>query len=130
MSRIVYFRAHMSADENKINDWANPPSETENEKCENAVSQISGALRTHFGDKIYFVRQGSHRNRTNVKLDSDIDIAVVHKDFHFPDTSFLAEADKRRHDAGFVVAHYTYSQFKNDVHAILAGKFAGGERKN
>src|SRR3989344_1778846 len=92
-------RLYMAVEENQINRWATPPSETENEKCENAVSQITSALRDHFGNDISFIRQGSHRNRTNIRLDSDIDIAVVHNGYHFPDVSFMGDADKQRHES-------------------------------
>ncbi len=113
----------MQVDEEQVNRWANPPSETENEKCENAVSQISEALRSYFGNKIYFIRQGSHRNRTNVRLDSDIDLAVVHKDYHFPYIGFLSDADRQLYNANFVKADYPFSQFKNDVHEVMKKKF-------
>src|ERR1700733_2970400 len=106
----------MEVDDNQINRWANPPSDTEDARCENAVKQITEALRAHFGNKITIVRQGSHRNRTSIRLDSDIDIAVVHEDSYFPDTTWMSESDKTIYQKYRTPASYSYSQFKADVH--------------
>jgi hypothetical protein len=122
----------MSITEEQVNRWAHPPSETEDARCENAVSQITDALRAHFGDDIYFVRQGSHRNRTNIKTDSDIDLAVGHKQSYFPDISGLSEYDKTLHKANSTDAAYRFAQFKTDVNKVLQAKFGllSVERKN
>ena len=122
----------MSVSESRIDSWANPPSETEDERCTNAISQITDALHSRFGNDITVIKQGSHRNRTNVKTDSDVDLAIVHTGYFFPDTNGLSEADKERYARESVPASYPYSQFKNDVHAVLQGKFGSSavERKN
>lgn len=118
--------------EEQINRWANPPSDTESEKCTNAISQITDTLRDHFGNKISFVRQGSHYNRTNIKLDSDVDIAVVHSDTYFSGTSGMSEADKRLHDSKRIPPSYSYEQFKKEVSEVLQEKFGiiDVQRKN
>lgn len=122
----------MSLTDDEINRWAKPPSETESEKCENAISQTSDALRAHFGNVITFIRQGSHRNRTNIRIDSDVDVAVVHTGFNFTDRSALSDADKALFEANRVPAKYAFSQFKTDVHSILSAKFGATtvQRKN
>lgn len=122
----------MTVTDEQINRWANPPSETENEKCENAISQVTDALRSRFGNDITIVRQGSHRNRTNVRLDSDVDLAVVHNHYFFPDIQGLTPSDKALYQKYHSPASYTFSQFKADVHQILQTKFGAGavDRKN
>ncbi|NUQ57386.1 MAG: nucleotidyltransferase [Candidatus Paceibacter sp.] len=118
--------------EEQVNRWANPPSDTESEKCTRSIRQITDALRNHFGDKISFVRQGSHHNRTNIRLDSDIDIAVVHKDSYYPDVSRLSETDKQLYNRYRAKAKYTYFQFKMEVYDVLKSEFGilNVERKN
>ncbi len=118
--------------EDQINRWANPPSDTESEKCTSAISQIIDALCDHFGSKISFIRQGSHHNRTNTRLDSDVDIAVIHEDSYYPDITSLTEADKQLHNRYRSDAKYDYSQFKTDVSVVLQKKFGtiNVERKN
>ncbi len=118
--------------EEQINRWANPPSDTESEKCANAVKQITSALRDHFGDKVSFIRQGSHHNRTNIRLDSDVDLAVVHSATYFPGTSGMTEADKQLYECYRSPVTYPYSQFKAEVNEVLQKKFglANTQRKN
>jgi hypothetical protein len=122
----------MKLTEDQINRWANPPSETEDQKCLNAISQITKVLRDYFGSDISFIRQGSHTNRTNIRLDSDVDIAVVHDGHYFPDINSLSESDKQLYRANSIDSTYSYSQFKNDVQSVLKNTFgdANIERKN
>ncbi|HWO07254.1 MAG TPA: nucleotidyltransferase [Candidatus Paceibacterota bacterium] len=118
--------------EEQINRWANPPSETESEKCTNAIKQITDALRDHFGDKISFIRQGSHRNNTNIRHDSDVDLAVLYSGSYFPGTGALTPADKQLYERHSSPAAYPYRKFKEDVNAVLQAKFglANTQRKN
>ena len=54
---------NMKVSDERINLWAKPISETEEEKCQNAITQITDAIRGHFGSDVSVIRQGSHRNR-------------------------------------------------------------------
>lgn len=118
--------------ETQLSIWSRAPSETEDAKCTNAASQITSALRSRFGNDIYIVRQGSHRNRTNIRVDSDIDLAVVHSGYYFSDTTGLTPADKALHEAAKVPADYPFADFKRDVHATMIQTFGAGsvDRKN
>jgi tRNA nucleotidyltransferase (CCA-adding enzyme) len=66
--------------------WGHAPSQTEQEKCENAERAIrkaivaSHALR---GRTIEVFAQGSYANRINVRQDSDVDICVLCRDTLF-----------------------------------------------
>lgn len=105
--------------------WAAGPSQTENEKCENAERAIrkaiaaSQALRSR--DIQVFV-QGSYRNKTNARFESDVDVCVRLMDVFFSELP----AGVTRSDVHIVDADYTYAAFKNDVGAALKAHF--GER--
>lgn len=65
--------------ENKLLEWTGPSSETEQEKQERTERMVRDAINSHtpFKDcslKIY--AKGSYANNTNVRSDSDVDIAV------------------------------------------------------
>jgi len=122
----------MQVSEDQITRWSQPPSQTEDQKCLNAISQITDALRLHFGNDIAIIRQGSHTNRTHIKLDSDVDLAVVHTGYYFPDLSFLSASDKALYQRNRQPADYLFSQFKNDVCTLLKREFGISEveRKN
>ena len=69
--------------ENTFQTWANGPSQTEQEKSENTERVICDALNTN--DRlskwnILVFAQGSYKARTNVKLDSDVDICILIKE--------------------------------------------------
>ncbi len=122
----------MNVTEEQLSRWAKAPSETEETKCQNAVNQITEAIRARFGSDVSIFLQGSYKNRTNVRLDSDVDIVVRHDGFYFPEVGSLSEADKTRYWSGFKTSDYTFSNFKDDIQNVLNGKFgaASVERKN
>ncbi|MBI4305605.1 MAG: nucleotidyltransferase [Chloroflexi bacterium] len=109
--------------------WAQPPSQTELEKCENAVRAIRKAVDAHSTlslKDIAVFAQGSYRNRTNVRADSDVDVCVCCRNsifFDLPDGMQSA-------DVGISTpADYSYSSFKNDVHVALASYFGSSAVK-
>jgi hypothetical protein len=104
--------------------WSKPSSDTEDQKCQNAERMIKNAiwedeaLKEH---KIEIFSQGSYRNNTNVRLDSDVDICVRLMDVFFSDFSLANGFTKA--DTGIVNSNYTYNQFKNDIENALVTKF-------
>jgi len=122
----------MTISEEQMNRWAKAPSETEEVKCQNAVNRITTAIRKEFGDSVSIMLQGSYKNRTNVKLDSDVDIVVLHTDYFFPDLGNLSDSDKSTYHSIYKGSDYTFAQFKNDIQRLLQDEFDYGEieRKN
>lgn len=113
----------MNISEEQLSRWAKAPSETEEGKCRNAVNRITEVVKEKFGSDVSVFLQGSYRNRTNVKQDSDVDIVVLHKSYYFSDVSGLLEFDKAAYWKNFIGSDYTFSQFKNDVHSLLKDTF-------
>jgi len=102
--------------------WSKPPSESEEERCSNAISMIKDALNKHPDLKernTPIIIQGSFRNNTNIRRDSDIDICIKLTDVFFSD---YPEGYKRE-DYGFSSSQYTYKQFKKSVEEALKQKF-------
>lgn len=122
----------MNIDKEQFNTWAKAPSETEEGKCQNAVSRIKEAIESEFGNRVSIYLQGSYKNRTNVKLDSDVDIVVCHESYFFPDLTFLTEPDKQIYSNNFIASNYSFHQFKNDIQKTLETEFGENyiDRKN
>jgi hypothetical protein len=102
--------------------WGRPPSETERTKCENAERAIRKAIATDqtLGEKnISVFAQGSYRNRTNVRFDSDVDICVCCNEVFYSEYPDLITMS----DVGEVPATYSYGGFKNDVEKALVNHF-------
>jgi len=107
--------------------WSKPPTETEEAKGRTAADMIKDALRS---DPALQQRNfdvcptGSYRNNTNVRLGSDIDVAVILRDavyFEFPSDGSLTREKLRVSDVT-----YGLSNFREDVGAALLRKFGSG----
>jgi hypothetical protein len=107
-----------------FDSWSKPVSDTENEKCERAERMIRDAIAQSDALKRHTVRvftQGSYRNDTNVRQDSDVDIAVCCTDIFVPDFSLAKSLSRAA--LGIEDAQYTHEMFKNDVGAALVDYF-------
>jgi len=98
--------------------WGRPPSQTEIDRCNNAVSVVRNAVHSYVAfaaRNIEVFAQGSYRSGTNVRVDSDVDICVRCMDVCF---SKLGDGVSDA-DTGLVSASYTYAEFKDDVEQAL-----------
>ncbi|PJB48201.1 MAG: nucleotidyltransferase [Deltaproteobacteria bacterium CG_4_9_14_3_um_filter_63_12] len=98
--------------------WGRPPGTTEAERSDNAVRVVQNAVRSYAAFSTRNLRvfaQGSYRNGTNVRKDSDVDVCVCCMDVCFADyLDGVTSSDTRLGSA-----NYTYAQFKGDVEAAL-----------
>jgi hypothetical protein len=109
--------------EQTFRNWSKPSSDNECDKQENAENMVGDALRSYEPLKarnIKIIPQGSYRNNTNVRQESDVDICACCMDPFFDDYTF---ANYGRLEAGVYAHPYTYTEFKNDVQAALEAKF-------
>jgi hypothetical protein len=103
----------------KFEQWARPPSSSEQQKCghsENAIRDAASGVSAFQDHNISVFTQGSYKNRTNVRQDSDVDICVF-----TPDTFFFEGTTAG--DAGIVPPSYEYAEFKNQVGTALVDYF-------
>lgn len=111
--------------EDTFQSWAKPPSETEQTKCDNAERAIRKAIDASTSLSKFNIRvfpQGSYRNRTNVKADSDVDVCVLCTDTFFYDLP----DDSGPSEFGIIPATYSYSTYKSDVEKALVSHFGSG----
>ncbi|MCC6557965.1 MAG: nucleotidyltransferase domain-containing protein [Polyangiaceae bacterium] len=104
--------------------WAKPPSDTEEEKGSRAASMIRDAVRAYepLASKNFEVyASGSYRNTTNVRLASDIDVAIVLKDAAYYE--FPKSGSPTREELGTKDAAYGLTHFRDDVRKALIVKF-------
>lgn len=144
----------MKFSEEKLKLFAAPLSETEDQKCKNAIAMIRDALkaldftddnkeisrlyddtyaysltmRSLYGSRqIKIFIQGSYANNTNVRTQSDVDIAIVQEE-QFITVYRDGVTDK---SYGFSVAPTETKSFKDEVQECLTAKFGNDvERKN
>ena len=136
-----------------LKEYAKPLSETEENKCKNAIRMVANALEdlnlkqkdikkiydsstayqiemygTNYYDyKIKIFLQGSYANNTNVRTHSDIDIAIVQEDTFIP--KFRSQEQEKHYIFGKPI--YRERSFKDEVEYILKKHFKNDvERKN
>ncbi|MGJ1390126.1 nucleotidyltransferase domain-containing protein [Sphingobacterium spiritivorum] len=121
----------MNFSEQQLINWSRPVSTTEDLKCQNAISQITAALRAKFGNRVTIFLQGSYRNNTNVRQNSDVDIVMRYDDAFYSDLQRLSESDKAIYNAQRVSAGYNFDELKADTEEALRNVFTTSvERKN
>ncbi len=136
----------MEYTEDKIEKMSSPISESEEEKCEHAISMISKALkkidyinddikpynyqgRFYFSNlkqastqnKIKLLVQGSYANNTNISNKSDVDIAVILESTFTP--KFRPNIDGQ--DYRFTKPTFDVKTLKNEVYDALQTHFNG-----
>lgn len=87
----------MTALEDKLGRYTAPSSDTEQEKQDRAERMVRKAVESWSGFDgvgIRFLPKGSYKNNTNVRADSDVDIAVIHNGFHYLNDDALRPSDK------------------------------------
>lgn len=108
--------------EAKFSQWAQPPSDAEETRIENAIKGIRDALGADAQLKSttrVFV-QGSYRNRVNVRQDSDVDIGVLYTgDTFYPEYPIGTSKET----FGNSDSAYTVQEFKKQIYRALVARF-------
>ena len=145
----------MKFTEEQLERYASPISQSESEKCKNAIRMVSDAMklvgytdngkeiRTFETDtfsfaldlsaksgtkKIVLLVQGSYANKTNIPSQSDVDVAVILESTFIPEY----RAGVSGKDYGFSKGTYTAKELKDEVERALNAKFgySGVERRD
>jgi len=108
--------------ESTFNSWSQPPSKTEEERCERVIRAIRTAINHSpklKSKQILVFTQGSFRNRVNVRQDSDVDVGVMLYEY------FLSQYPTGKGDAEFgaQTVNYGFGQFKNELEEALVAYF-------
>lgn len=110
--------------EEKLNNWTGPSSNTEKEKQERAERMVRAAVREHDAFSGYDMRvfvKGSYANNTNVRSDSDVDVAVKCNEVVYWD-----EHTSGAHPASSSYeGPWTPAKLRSELVAALKAKFPG-----
>jgi hypothetical protein len=109
-----------------FNSWSRGPSDTESAKAENSERMIRKAISASSAlaqRQVEVFTQGSYRNNTNVRQDSDVDVCVRLMDLIEADMpAGLSDNQVGLSDA----TGYAHADFKDDVGAALRSYFGAG----
>ena len=106
----------MVLSEEQLQTWSNKGAVT---KLINAHESIRTVLLSDNspikGKKMEFYLQGSYKNNTNVRVDSDVDVVIQLNDVFYRDISLLSPEQQSLYTASFNDGTYTYWNFRADV---------------
>ena len=110
--------------EEKLAGWTGPSSDTEQEKQERTVRMIREAIQAHEpfeGCSLSVYAKGSYPNNTNVRQESDVDIAV-----QCHEAMYWKEAAPGAHPPSVAYSGpWTPAALRREVTAALEAKFPG-----
>lgn len=145
----------MKFTEEQLERFASPISQSESDKCKNAIRMVSDAMKlvgytdngkdirtfetdtysfaldlsANYGSKkIVLLVQGSFANKTNIPSQSDVDVAVILESTFIP--KYRESVSGK--DYGFSEGTYTAKELKDEVEHALNVKFGyeGVERRD
>ena len=108
----------MNVSEDTLTSWSKGPSKTEADKCDHVETAIRKAIKAddrlaHLDISVF--AQGSDKARTNVRLNSDVDICIRNNRQFFPDYPPGTTQDT----FGNIPGTMLFSDFKNMVQHAL-----------
>ncbi|ARP71757.1 nucleotidyltransferase [Streptomyces pluripotens] len=110
--------------EEKLSGWTGPSSATEQDKQDRTERMIREAIKEHaafHGCDLSVYAKGSYANNTNVKADSDVDIAV-----QCGEAVYWDEATEGAHPpSGSYTGIWTPAKLRSELEAALRAKFPG-----
>lgn len=109
-------------DEQKLARWIGPSSDTEQEKQERTERMLREAIASHrpFDDcGLTIYAKGSYANNTNVKADSDVDVAI-----QCTDVVYWEEESAGNHNRGSAYeGTWSPARLRSEVLAALEARF-------
>ena len=113
----------MAIPENQLKIWAQPGTV---QGAKNTHAAIRNALAGHqWPDDVRYVTylQGSYRNNTHLRRQSDVDVVVELTSLPVRDGSQLPDAQKRLFDEKFPEPEYGWRRFRRDVLRAITDRF-------
>lgn len=110
--------------EELLRRYTKPSSDSEQERQDAAEHLVRDAVKRSvalagLGSNLEILPKGSYKNNTNVKLDSDVDIAVVSHEVFYPDYEQLSEADANRLKGGSPSSWIQPAQLRSELTRVL-----------
>lgn len=119
--------------EDVLRDWSKPPSTTEDERCANAEGVVRNAIRAYTGfagKTIEVFAQGSYRNGTNVRTESDVCVRCMNPFFtDYPTGGKIVNWPHQNYENGTAKNKATGTRFKNLVRVLKRLRYLCGARR-
>jgi hypothetical protein len=98
--------------------WSKPPASTKPRHTHETIRDVLHSSDLLKPRRIETYLQGSYKNSTNIRSDSDVDI-VCQTEIFLKDISRLTSSDLAIYNSRYSDAGYTFAQYKTDVFNVL-----------
>jgi Nucleotidyltransferase domain len=113
--------------ETQLRTWANQGATATAASTYEAVRRALLATTSPVrGRNVDVYLQGSYKNDTNIRGDSDVDVVVQLNDIYYSDLSKLQAAQRQAYEAQRSTASYTWAAFRGEVLSALRAYFGAG----
>ena len=114
----------MAISEIQLETWSHQGSIQQSAATYAVIKQALNDPNAPFAWRDYSIfLQGSYRNSTNVRAESDVDIVICLSSTYYSDISCLNDVERARYNADRVPSSYSFDAFKGDVTDWLRTKF-------
>ena len=116
----------MPIPESQLSRWSHHGAQESSIRTHKAIRRVLDAYEWPQGVAYDFYLQGSYKNDTNIRGDSDVDVVLeLTSAFHY-DTSSLAQHERSLISSSFQDAAYDWNDFRRDTLKALEGGFGKG----
>ncbi len=113
----------MAIPESQLSTWSHHGAQDSSKRTHEAIRRALDAYRWPSGMTRDFYLQGSYRNDTNIRGDSDVDVVLEMTSTFKYDTSSLSQYEQGLVSASFQAARYDWNDFRREALKALEGEF-------
>jgi hypothetical protein len=113
----------MAIPEQQLQTWTNRPNPSRSTYTHEAIRAALEASPVLVSRSYEVYLQGSYRNHTNIRADSDVDIVVELTSAFEADLSKLSYSEHRLFEHTYPRSSYSHSAFRSDVLSALMAEF-------
>ena len=116
----------MTIPESQLSRWSDHGSQDTAKRTHEVIRKVLDAYRWPPGMTRDFYLQGSYRNDTNIRGDSDVDVVLEMTSVFKHDTGSLSQYEHQALTSSFQPATHDWNDFRREVFKALEGGFGKG----
>ena len=115
----------MPIPESQLSRWSDHGPQDASKRTHEAIRRVLDAYRWPPGMTYDFYLQGSYRNDTNIRGDSDVDVVLEMTSSFHHDSSAISQYEQRLLASSFQPASYNWNDFRRETLRALEAGFGG-----
>ncbi len=113
----------MTISETQLQTWSGKGAQVDSQRTYNSIREALGRFTWPSGTDSEIYLQGSYRNDTNIRGESDVDVVVQLNSAFYRDLSELPAQEIALYEKSFSAAVYVWEAFRADVLSALRAYF-------